>query len=86
MDDTNKKIKAFEQRIRLFLSDGTPKSEQDVIRVWLFKEDGDADMKRDMLCRVMLEQFEAGTGLDAGNVEEAARALGLDGTEDLFTK
>ncbi len=46
----------FEQRICRLFTEGTPKSEQDIIRAWL-ASDEDADLKRDVLCKVMLSIF-----------------------------
>ncbi len=77
MGKTNKKADEFEQRIRRLFSNGTPKSEQDMIRAWLLSDE-DADLKRDVLCGVMLSQFEAGTDFDAVNWEDTVRAPGLD--------
>ncbi len=64
--DTGIKAEEFERRIRRLFSAEAPKSEQDIIRVWL-ASDEDADLKRDSLCRVMLEQFETDADLDARN-------------------
>ncbi len=79
MKDRNNKEKEFERRIRLFLSQGTPRGEQDVLRAWLMKEDEDSGLKRDILCRVMVEQLEEETG--PGDSESTARKLGMEGLD-----